>query len=408
MSKRKKRNKKLIRNSIIGVLLIGIIVLIFLSSLTQTIFKIEDRPTSSKYLVYSEDGIVKTKEISSSGFLQAVFQVSCTPSSGYKWCDAYGNYDGASNSYIKLDTSGGVLGNYKDGHIVGDAYFKAKASGDGIIKLYKVDNFANSWSEFWNKVNCGASGCTNLGNAISNPTTKILASEGQTYKGCPIWVGFSGVTASNGDWSYVMSAHGWIGNDGNCLTISPVECVDDSDCGNSMVCKSFNCEEQCEEVWSCGSWGPCIGSEQTRTCTDSNNCQTYYLKPKTTQSCVIPEEEETYYRFSNNKCTEIELLPSEKTTNDYTTISQCESNIVLEEKEILVYRLENNECNSYTIDESEKKDSDYTSLTTCKNDISSGDEPLPTKTFNYIPYLIAGIVLILLTIIFIIVRRKNK
>jgi len=42
----------------------------------------------------------------------------------------------------------------------------------------------------------------------------------------------------------------------------------------------------CEEDWTCGVWGTCTASSQSRTCTDSNNCGTTYSRPDLTQSCT--------------------------------------------------------------------------------------------------------------------------
>lgn len=38
-----------------------------------------------------------------------------------------------------------------------------------------------------------------------------------------------------------------------------------------------------------------------------------------------------YYRFSNNQCSSISLLPSEKTDNDYNTLNECQSYITYNE-----------------------------------------------------------------------------
>lgn len=42
----------------------------------------------------------------------------------------------------------------------------------------------------------------------------------------------------------------------------------------------------CTENWTCSSWGSCSNNQQTRTCTDNNNCGTTINKPITTQNCV--------------------------------------------------------------------------------------------------------------------------
>ncbi|MBU2476678.1 right-handed parallel beta-helix repeat-containing protein, partial [Candidatus Micrarchaeota archaeon] len=41
----------------------------------------------------------------------------------------------------------------------------------------------------------------------------------------------------------------------------------------------------CQENWTCTEWSACIGGNQTRTCTDNNNCGTTNNKPIETQSC---------------------------------------------------------------------------------------------------------------------------
>ena len=41
----------------------------------------------------------------------------------------------------------------------------------------------------------------------------------------------------------------------------------------------------CTESWSCGNWGSCSNGQQTRTCTDSANCDTTTSKPAITQTC---------------------------------------------------------------------------------------------------------------------------
>jgi PGF-pre-PGF domain-containing protein len=48
----------------------------------------------------------------------------------------------------------------------------------------------------------------------------------------------------------------------------------------------------CTESWSCTDWSSCANSQQTRTCTDSNNCGTTSSKPAESQSCT-PESNVT-------------------------------------------------------------------------------------------------------------------
>ena len=43
----------------------------------------------------------------------------------------------------------------------------------------------------------------------------------------------------------------------------------------------------CTESWNCDSWSECINNQQTRTCTDVNNCGTIYNKPEGVQACIL-------------------------------------------------------------------------------------------------------------------------
>lgn len=47
----------------------------------------------------------------------------------------------------------------------------------------------------------------------------------------------------------------------------------------------------------------------------------FYPKP------VVIEQPMTYYRFSNNNCTSTLILPSQKTTDDYSTLAECQTHI---------------------------------------------------------------------------------
>ncbi len=50
----------------------------------------------------------------------------------------------------------------------------------------------------------------------------------------------------------------------------------------------------CNPNWQCSSWSTCSSSgEQTRTCSDSNNCGVLTNKPEESQSCAPPVEEES-------------------------------------------------------------------------------------------------------------------
>ncbi|MFH1307431.1 MAG: S-layer protein domain-containing protein [archaeon] len=63
--------------------------------------------------------------------------------------------------------------------------------------------------------------------------------------------------------------------------------------GIGQCCASYgpysNCIYACTETWWCSSWTACTNNQQTRTCTDSNNCGTVNTKPVISQSCTCTE-----------------------------------------------------------------------------------------------------------------------
>jgi len=55
---------------------------------------------------------------------------------------------------------------------------------------------------------------------------------------------------------------------------------------NSLYACGTGTTTICTPSWTCGDWGFCIGGQQTKTCTDSNNCGVDTKKPKTSQTCT--------------------------------------------------------------------------------------------------------------------------
>jgi PGF-pre-PGF domain-containing protein len=53
----------------------------------------------------------------------------------------------------------------------------------------------------------------------------------------------------------------------------------------------------CTESWSCTDWSACNNSQQTRACTDTNNCGTIAIKPEESQTCQIALTEITTQQF---------------------------------------------------------------------------------------------------------------
>lgn len=56
----------------------------------------------------------------------------------------------------------------------------------------------------------------------------------------------------------------------------------------SEINNNPNTNPSCTESWTCGAWGTCTNSQQSRTCTDANNCGTTTNRPALTQSCTAP------------------------------------------------------------------------------------------------------------------------
>ena len=76
-------------------------------------------------------------------------------------------------------------------------------------------------------------------------------------------------------------------------------CGDDScdineDCGvcpeDCGICEGEEIiSEECTESWTCSPWSDCVGGQQTRSCSDSNNCGTYNNKPDELRTCSEEE-----------------------------------------------------------------------------------------------------------------------
>lgn len=81
-----------------------------------------------------------------------------------------------------------------------------------------------------------------------------------------------------------------------CGNFDPDACVEwgSESCGPDQICSGGECVEAlCVENWVCSSWGRCSSEgQQTRLCSDFNDCGTEDNKPNTVQSCAAPALEE--------------------------------------------------------------------------------------------------------------------
>ncbi len=67
-------------------------------------------------------------------------------------------------------------------------------------------------------------------------------------------------------------------------------CTDLNNCGGTygIPILTQNCTiSVCTEDWTCADWGACIGGQKRRACADHNNCGTNEDKPELTQNCSL-------------------------------------------------------------------------------------------------------------------------
>lgn len=105
-----------------------------------------------------------------------------------------------------------------------------------------------------------------------------------------------------------------------------------------------------------------------------------------------PEEPTDYYRFEfvDNKCTLISILPSEKTSNDYNTIGECEDNIVIRGCGTVASGVEDLCCQNQGFDYWDAKESQ------CADD-----------EFQYWWIIIGGIILMIVITSIIFIKKRN-
>lgn len=73
------------------------------------------------------------------------------------------------------------------------------------------------------------------------------------------------------------------------------------------------------------------------------------------------------YRYENNECNLLEIPQSQRTSNDYGALYECQNQII---SQVTFYRLENNQCTEIQLYPSEKTSNDYYTATDCYNQIN--------------------------------------
>lgn len=386
----KKKNKKIL--TIVGVVLFFIIVFGFV------IYNFTQQSSLSSAIVLGDELGMKV----TSGLFQTL--ISCSPSSGYNTCISSVYTYGAANSYINLQTSANNLGIFKGGYYVGPAKLKVKGTGDGTIIVYQGNNLGSSWDNVFNNLQCDQFGCSGNIQPISSTSTITLANPGEEYKGCPVFIGFSSRTASNGDWAWTSVGYGWVGTSNSCLDVKSVQCYDSSDCGSNQFCNKGGDWK----TWSCEA-KICSSGEEKCEGYDGYICldNEWILQGRYDGKCGYSSDQPTtYYRLSNNQCSTVSILPSQKTNYDYTTLEICQSHITDIPTTNTYYRLYNNQCSPIQLSPSEVTSNDYSGFYECQAHIQSSNNN-PSQESNNTPfYVLLGVIFVI--VVLIIFKRKSK
>lgn len=222
------------------------------------------------------------------GFVSAT---SCTPDSGYDYCDyhtitkSYGNAQAVAMAEIQITNL------RYDGS---KRYINYKAEGDKLyLYLNSIDLISTS--------DCSRDGCKNYAQVLPMQGTYEVVNND-----CIMFLAYDYEYDSANDgssaWVYAFQGRGWAGT-GNCFIcienwdcsawgpcISGIQtrtCNDLHNCGTTLIKPPLLRACTCTPSWQTGSWSTCTSGTQTRTVTDSNNCGTTEGKPATTQTCTV-------------------------------------------------------------------------------------------------------------------------
>jgi hypothetical protein len=101
----------------------------------------------------------------------------------------------------------------------------------------------------------------------------------------------------------------------------------------------------CTPNWRCGSWSACSNGQQTRTCTDLNNCGTTINRPALTQSCALTPvctASNWIYTLSPSVCPS-----SGSQTKTWTKIGTCSEGVTHPARETVTCVYQANTCTSF-------------------------------------------------------------
>lgn len=182
-----------------------------------------------------------------------------------------------------------------------------------------------------------------------------------------------------------------------------VDCnINEVKCGGAEDKEYFTCSKN--NIWE--NQGVTIGKCEV-VCISNSDCSQDF---KCSSNNCIPDRK-SCYRFTDNQCNLISLLPSEKTSNDYDTFEGCQNNII---PTINVYKVVNNSCLVYKIYENEKVVGDFNSLSECQesltgtgeeNPIGEEDEKKIDLKWVFIPLIVVTLIIIFVVLFF---KRKSR
>lgn len=121
-------------------------------------------------------------------------------------------------------------------------------------------------------------------------------------------------------------------------------------CGNMFLDAFYEEYVACTEDWDCTSWSECVNDEQTRTCTDLNDCGTIENKPIILRDCETQEQEENTTTTTNDDVDDTTIDDTITTNN--TTTQQQEQNqeqetsgakLYIQNKEVSIKRISGGE-----------------------------------------------------------------
>jgi len=81
---------------------------------------------------------------------------------------------------------------------------------------------------------------------------------------------------------------------GTCVTGACQYTPTDTTCEFGCSGGTCNAAPSCTESWTCTNWFDCSNGQQSRTCTDTNNCGTTNSRPALIKTCETEQPKETY------------------------------------------------------------------------------------------------------------------